>query len=340
MALIPRERGISCVRARVLPSLKNRESLPGVRKKRNPRKEVADFGSSCVMALLLAQSALTLNAPPGVLSPDTQHVVYIIGGQSQAAGKGLTNELTSKERDRASALGDRVIVEYPSVSRDIDPGLLEELDDALRADHNMPSVHEDPRTVRTVDRNRDCRISPGSWYLGEVANGSKGCTFGPEIGFGIRIAEAMPNRRITILKVSWPGVDIITWRKALYPTVLSSLRRFKENHGEFVLGGMLWLHGEYDSGLNEPDFLSTNVTVSIMITSNPGPPPIFACSSLIREAQPLGDSFPRPATTETSYGNWSLTFAQTRACQSHLPRRPCASTTPLGLNSTSRTTSR
>ena len=82
------------------------------------------LASSCVMALLLAQSALTLNAPPGVLSPDAQHVVYIIGGQSQAAGKGLTNELTSKERDSASALGDRVIVEYPSVSRDIDPCLL------------------------------------------------------------------------------------------------------------------------------------------------------------------------------------------------------------------------
>ena len=34
-------------------------------------------------------------------------------------------------------------------------------------------------------------------------------------------------------------------------------------HGKFELGGMVWLHGEFDAGFNEPDFLSTRATVSL-----------------------------------------------------------------------------
>ena len=201
-------------------------------------------------------------------SPETGRIVYIIGGQSQASGKGLTSELTDDERDRAAALGQRVVVEYPKL--DIEPEQLAELLDALKRDYNSNSVlQNDPRVGRTakisdtVKISDDPRIKPGSSSLGEIASGSQGGTFGPELGFGLRMAEAMPSRNITIIKVSWPGVDMPTFVRALYPTVLSSLQRFEEAHGKFELGGMLWLHGEFDAGFNEPDFLSTKATVRL-----------------------------------------------------------------------------
>ena len=199
-------------------------------------------------------------------SPETGGIVYIIGGQSQASGKALTNELTDDERDRAAALGHRVVVEYPKL--DIEPGQLAELADALKKDYNSNSApQKDPRVGRTKRISHhprisdDPRIKPGSWTLGEIASGSQGGTFGPEIGFGLRMAEAMPSQNITIIKVSWPGVNMPVYVRALYPTVLSSLQRFEESHGKFELGGMLWLHGEFDAGFNEPDFLSTKKTV-------------------------------------------------------------------------------
>ena len=210
-------------------------------------------------------SRRTITLSSGI-SPETGRIVYIIGGQSQACGKGLTNELTHDERKRAAALGRRVVVEYPKL--DIEPEQLEELSDALKNDYNSNSApRHDPRVGRTEkisDNPRiseDPRIKPGSSFLGEIASGSQGGTFGPELGFGLRMAEAMPSRNITIIKVSWPGVNMPTFVRALYPTVLSSLRRFEEAHGKFELGGMLWLHGEFDAGFNEPDFLSTKATV-------------------------------------------------------------------------------
>ena len=210
-------------------------------------------------------SRRTITLSSGI-SPETGRIVYIIGGQSQACGKGLTNELTHDERKRAAALGRRVVVEYPKL--DIEPEQLEELSDALKKDYNSNSApRHDPRVGRTEkisDNPRiseDPRIKPGSSFLGEIASGSQGGTFGPELGFGLRMAEAMPSRNITIIKVSWPGVNMPTFVRALYPTVLSSLRRFEEAHGKFELGGMLWLHGEFDAGFNEPDFLSTKATV-------------------------------------------------------------------------------
>ena len=200
------------------------------------------------------------------ISHETGHIVYIIGGQSQASGKGLTNELTDEERDRAAALGRRVVVEYPKL--DIEPEQLTELKDALKKDYMSNSAPQnDPRVGRTAKIasriHDDPRIKPGSSSLGEIASGSQGGTFGPEVSFGLRVAEAMPFRNITIIKVSWPGVDMSTYVRVLYPTVLSSLRRVREAHGKFELGGMVWLHGEFDAGFNEPDFLSTRATVSL-----------------------------------------------------------------------------
>ena len=248
--------------------------------------------AQCAVALLnhgsdrrhAASSVIDASGDSSTKSPETrlqhpddstQHVVYIIGGQSQASGKGLTSELSKEEKDRATALGRRVVVVFPKV--DLDPEQLAELLDSLKEGYNSNSaLQNDPRVGRTVKIPDDPRIRPGSASLGEIAHGSEGCLFGPEVGFGLRMAEAMPLRKITIIKVTWPGINITMYQQRLYPTVLSALRRFEDAHGKFELGGMLWLQGEADIGNQDADFLSTNRTVRLALLKhrqpNPQPP--------------------------------------------------------------------
>lgn len=275
-------------------------------------------------------------------SPETGGIVYIIGGQSQASGKALTNELTDDERDRAAALGHRVVVEYPKL--DIEPGQLAELADALKKDYNSNSApQKDPRVGRTKKISHhprisdDPRIKPGSWTLGEIASGSQGGTFGPEIGFGLRMAEAMPSQNITIIKVSWPGVNMPVYVRALYPTVLSSLQRFEESHGKFELGGMLWLHGEFDAGFNEPDFLNTKKTVRLAPQTPAAQNPTALSPTTLL---PPRGSILLPAPTATSCRASSGTCVPTLACKSRLPPRRCVSSMPRGPKTTRRTTLR
>ena len=67
------------------------------------------------MTIVLARAVLSVCTPlqqQHGLSLSMKRMVYIIGGQSQAAGKGLTGELTADERARTAALGHRVSVEY------------------------------------------------------------------------------------------------------------------------------------------------------------------------------------------------------------------------------------
>jgi hypothetical protein len=221
------------------------------------------------VTLLLARAVPCFAASPGrqhALSPDDgeRYKVYIIGGQSQAAGKGMTCELVHqtliKERANALALGDTVWVHYPHVA--LGSKGLEVLQDALYKEDTTrilnsgklfhPNASENASQFdRKVDL--DGRLTPGWLTLGQVASGRQACTFGPEISFGTRMAAANPGYKITILKVSWPGVDIVSYRKYLYPTLISTLREYKF---KYELGGMLWLQGESDAGFIHPDFLS------------------------------------------------------------------------------------
>ena len=197
--------------------------------------------------------------------------MYIIGGQSQATGKGLTKELTNGERDRAAALDNRVSVHYPPAVKilcaEAGKQLCAELEEALTV--SPPLQQNDPRIGREVNRvsgdawthlgGDDPRIASGSRTLGEVAGGSQGCMFGPEVGFGFRMAEAKPLRNISIFKVTAPGISITSYRRFFYPTLLSELQAFGEVHGEFELGGMLWMQGEAEA-TSKPDQLTTHVT--------------------------------------------------------------------------------
>jgi hypothetical protein len=210
------------------------------------------------------------------------HLVYIIGGQSQATGKGMTCELLTRpdlqqEVERAVELGDVVRVHYPHVSpSQEDLQVLRHAlydDDMGRTDSVSGWVQPNASRVKRegyADTRlddislTDGRIAPGWSTLGEVAQGSKACTFGPEVSFGTHMAAAKPGHKITILKVTWPGCDIVTYRKSLYPTIISTLREYDADveMGAYELGGMLWLQGESDAGVREKDIWSATQTVS------------------------------------------------------------------------------
>ena len=83
---------------------------------------------------------------------------------------------------------------------------------------------------------------------------------GPEVGFGLRMAEAKPLRNINMIKVTAPGITISEYRSGMYPTLLSELQAFGEVQGEFELGGMLWLQGESEARATKPDQDTTYVT--------------------------------------------------------------------------------
>eukprot|EP00964_Phaeocystis_antarctica_P058907 scaffold34958_cov63-Phaeocystis_antarctica.AAC.7 len=269
--------------------------------------------AQCAFALLnhgsdrrhAASSVIDASGDSSTKSPETrlqhpddstQHVVYIIGGQSQASGKGLTSELSKEEKARATALGRRVVVVFPKV--DLDPEQLAELLDSLKEGYNSNSaLQNDPRVGRTVKIPDDPRIRPGSASLGEIAHGSEGCLFGPEVGFGLRMAEAMPLRKITIIKVTWPGINITMYQQRLYPTVLSALRRFEEAHGKFELGGRRLSQHEYDGETRAPQTSAACPATALSPTALRSP----------------RRSYPLPATTATSYGASSGTCAPTPA---------------------------
>ena len=114
------------------------------------------------------------------------------------------------------------------------------------------------------------------------------------------MAEALPSRNITIIKVTCPGADIASYHTHVYPTVLSSLRRFGEDYSEFELGGMLWLQGEADSGYNrEPDFYHTNRTVRSAAPRTPAAKPLPRCPAPTPRSPPR--SIPMPQNTATSW---------------------------------------
>ena len=229
----------------------------------------------------------------------TTPIVYIIGGQSQATGKALTYRLTQDERDRAAALGGRVVVEVPDIKVHKEEDLAE-LEDLWNKELQIDNERDDSHVRSPGRKNDDPRLVPSSSTLGEVASGSAGCTFGPEVGFGLRMAEALPSRNITIIKVTCPGADIDTYHKHVYPTVLSSLRRFGEDNSEFELGGMLWLQGEADSGYNrEPDFYHTNRTVRSAAPRTPAAKPLPRCPAPTPRFPPR--SIPMPQNTASSW---------------------------------------
>jgi len=146
--------------------------------------------------------------------------VFLLGGQSNMAGRGAVSELPD-----ASVLSNENVMLYHSSSMS----------------SGQPA---------------------NQWTTLRPASSASGY-FGPEIGFGNRIAELYPDRRIALIKHAVGGTDIgADWNPGAYPgdtshfgpqyatfvqTVNSGIASLIAQGYDPVIRGMLWQQGERDA---------------------------------------------------------------------------------------------
>lgn len=155
--------------------------------------------------------------------------VFLLGGQSNMDGRGDGSKLTEEDQRRLDAVKDRVQLAY-----------------------NMEPVRPLGVTIPQPWTARKFKLEK---------------TFGPELFFGIRMAEAYPEDRILLIKRSKGGMSLFgawnpewTEEKAramgeedqprFYEELLAMTRKILEEQGldETHLRGMLWVQGESDTG--------------------------------------------------------------------------------------------
>jgi hypothetical protein len=167
----------------------------------------------CLSLCILLPAAL-------VRAAEVQVDVFLLGGQSNMAGRGAVSELPD-----ASVIYNEGVMLYHSAS---------------------------------MNSGQPAR----RWTTLRPASNSAGY-FGPEIGFGNRMAELYPDRQIALIKHAVGGTDIgADWNPGAHPgdtghfgpqyatfveTVNSGLASLIEQGYTPVIRGMLWQQGERDA---------------------------------------------------------------------------------------------
>lgn len=155
--------------------------------------------------------------------------VFLLGGQSNMDGRGDGSKLTAEDLQRLNAVKDRVLFAYN-----------------MEPDRPLGVTTPKPWTARKFKLEK---------------------TFGPELFFGIRIAEAFPDDRIVLIKRSKGGMSLygawnVNWTKEkakamgeeeeprFYEELVAYAQETLKEQGLDAshLRGMLWVQGESDSG--------------------------------------------------------------------------------------------
>jgi hypothetical protein len=170
-------------------------------------------------------------ARPGEAADLLHYDVYLVGGQSNADGRGATNDLAGALATWAVPRGDaRIFYANP-----------------INSDPVNPSYRSGWGPLRP-----GMSVAPG--YSGALPSP----TFGPEVSFGGTLADRHPDRSIALIKVTRGGTSLHTdwdpdgasnllWRTFTnqVPAALQSLT----NAGHTAtLRGMIWHQGESDGG--------------------------------------------------------------------------------------------
>lgn len=165
------------------------------------------------------------------VTPD-KTIVYILAGQSNMDGRGDGSKLTADDRRRLENVQNRVHIAYNGKA-------------AAPLDVSVPPKH----TARKFNLEK---------------------TFGPEVFFGIGIAEARPDSEILLIKRSRGGMSLYgAWNSdwsadkaavmneaeapKLYAELLKSIDlALKDKDPQaYEFAGMLWVQGETDSGVRK-----------------------------------------------------------------------------------------
>lgn len=168
---------------------------------------------------------VTVLSPP---PPDTNHYdVYLAAGQSNMDGRGSASDLT----------GDLAIWNQPQSD--------------VRIWYANP-VNQDP--VNPSYNTGWQTLAPGFSVPPGFTGNLPSTRFGPELAFARVMADANPNRRIAVIKVSQGGTSLSSdWKPAsgyMYATFTNiartALQSLTNSGARYTLRGMIWHQGESD----------------------------------------------------------------------------------------------
>ncbi len=161
----------------------------------------------------------------------TNYDVYLVGGQSNADGRGATGELTNGLAAWQLPQPDvRIYYANP-----------------LNLNPTNPTYNSGWQTM-----------APGFSAAPGFSGALPSRTFGPELAFARTVADANPNRRVAIIKVTQGGTSLThDWNPTtgyLYVTFTNmsrvALQALTEEGARYTLRGMIWHQGESDGSLS------------------------------------------------------------------------------------------
>lgn len=186
------------------------------------------------LRLQRVQAVLTFN----VSSPTNSHYdVYLIGGQSNADGRGATSDLTNGLAAWQLPQPDVRIYYANPINRD-------PLNPAYNTGWNM--------------------LAPGFSVPPGFSGALPSAKFGPELSFARALADAHPNRLLALIKVTQGGTSLSNdWNPAggfMYATLTNltrtALQALTNEGASYTLRGLIWHQGESDGSLSTADYQS------------------------------------------------------------------------------------
>jgi hypothetical protein len=174
------------------------------------------------------QSTLVFNLPP---SPPPHYDVYLVGGQSNADGRGTTSELVGSLAAWQETRPD-VRLYYAN------PINLDPLNPSYETGWSLLGP--------------GFSVPPG--FTGALPSGA----FGPEVAFGGAMADASAGRRLALIKVTKGGTSLSAdWNPSggyMYQTFTNitraALQVLRDEGSEYTLRGMIWHQGESDGSVS------------------------------------------------------------------------------------------
>ncbi len=176
------------------------------------------------LRLQRGQATLTFNVP----SPINSHYdVYLIGGQSNADGRGATSDLTNNLAVWQSPQSDvRIYYANPI---------------------NLNPLNPSYNTGWTV-------LAPGFSVPPGFSGALPSTKFGPELSFARTLADAAPDRQLALIKVTQGGTSLSSdWNPAsgyMYATFTNitrtALLALTNESARYTLRGLIWHQGESD----------------------------------------------------------------------------------------------
>ena len=201
-----------------------------------------------LLALLLLASLVALKAQTPASSAKPEHYeVFLLAGQSNMDGRAEVKELT----------GDLEPWTKPQSNVWI----------AFRAGglHRALTLSDGPQPL--------CPGYSGTWPTNTVPPTMKHPfgTFGPEVSFGATMAQALPGRKILLIKSAEGGTNLLNdWapnaKGMLYEQFITfaqqTLKELQDQGSTYTLRGMIWHQGESDANL-QPDQYQERLTAFI-----------------------------------------------------------------------------